>query len=653
MKKARSAQTRKHRWRRGILLFFCTALSVIFLGVSFGGLCLYGYIERHPEKFTADLSLFSDFSVGNAAAFYYFPKNAVGEWEDPRPDLSGAVLLEDAQIDGGRTHYVPITEIPTDLQNAFVAIEDKRFYTHSGVDLRRTAAAVLSYLKKGSGGFGGSTITQQLVKNVTGENARTPMRKLSEILRAIDLERYFEKSEILERYLNVVPLANGIVGVGKAAERYYGKSASELTLAECASIAAITQNPSRYDPVAHPEENKVRRDCILSEMLAQGYIKEDAYLAAVASPVVTVAPDRDEKRVNSWYTDLVIADVIEDLTAAYGYTRAEASRLVYYGNLHIYTFVDPKLQRVVEEYYQKEANFPRLANGNAPASAMIVLDPETGNILAVAGAIGEKTADRVYNFATDAKRPPGSVLKPATVYAPALQRGIIHYASVYDDVPVRFTEGRDGTFRAWPHNASGVYRGLSNIDVAVRNSLNTVAVRVLEDLGIDAAFSFARDVLGITSLVENERGKSDKGLAALALGQTHYGVTLREMTAAYTAFTNGGVYRNARSYAVVCDGDGNVLLENEGVMRPALSESTAELMTKLLENVTKNGTARALTLTDTTAVAGKTGTTQNTFDRWFIGYTPKLLAGVWYGCEYPESLESVSGNPSLSIWDGV
>ena len=177
---------------------------------------------------------------------------------------------------------------------------------------------------------------------------------------------------------------------------------------------------------------------------------------------------------------------------------------------------------------------------------MIILDPATGNILAVAGAIGEKSADRIYNFATDAKRPPGSALKPITVYAPALERGIIHYASVYDDVPVSFRKTASGVLQAWPRNASGTYRGLSGIDVAVRNSLNTVAVRVLQDLGIEESFSFARNMLGITSLIEAENGRTDKGLAALALGQMHYGVTLRELTAAYTAFANGGIYCNAR-----------------------------------------------------------------------------------------------------------
>lgn len=611
------------------------------------------YIESRPDLFSVDLSRFTAPQSTAPSTLYVFPAGA----KDPVPDYGAAVPY--VTLTGGdRTRYVPLSEIPEDLRNAFVAIEDKRFYTHRGVDLKRTAAAVLSYLLKRGRSFGGSTVTQQLVKNVTGESERTPMRKVTEIFRALDLERNLSKDEILEQYLNLVPLANRCRGVGAAAEYYFSRPPASLTLAECATLAAITQNPTRYDPIRHPEENRKRRDTVLSEMLAQGYIEKEAYEAAVSTPVETAVTEPTAPSApTSWYTDLVIEDVIRDLTAKYGCTRAEASHLLYCGGLRIDTLMDPDLQSTVEAYYRDLSHFPRLENGKTPQSGMVLLDPKTGNLLAVAGAIGEKTGDRIYNFATDAHRPPGSVLKPLTVYAPAVEDGKIGYATVYDDVPVRFTARKDGSLSAWPHNASGVYRGLVNVDFAVRNSLNTVAVRVLEDVGIDRAFDFAKNTLGISSLVEHgkhgERGVTDRGTAALALGQMTYGATLREITAAYTAFTSGGIYRNARTYARVTDSRGNVLLENRPTVRPALSEETAELMTKLLENVTENGTARTLTLTDRTAVAGKTGTTQYSFDRWFVGYTPDLLAGVWYGCASPESLESVKGNPALSVWDGV
>ncbi|MBR2908300.1 MAG: transglycosylase domain-containing protein [Clostridia bacterium] len=645
--------------RRVARAFFLSLLALLLAVATVGGaLTAIGalYVEYHPDRFAVDLSLFSSEGKYGAAELYYFEGGA----KDGTVDLERAALY--ATLSGGeRSVYVPLSEIPRNLQNAFVAIEDKRFYTHRGVDLRRTGAAVLNYLCRRSVSFGGSTITQQLVKNVTGENAKTPMRKITEVFRALDLERNLGKEEILECYLNVISLANGCRGVGSAALFYFGKEPMELTLSECASIAAITQNPTRYDPIRHPESNKTRRDSILREMLLQGYIGEDEYRTAIGNPVRVVEKhgqdDTDARSAgetyNSWYTDLVVKDVIDGLCEEYGYTRAEASHLLYYGGLRIYTPIDPVLQETLSAYYSDASHFPRLENGRAPECAMIVLDPETGNILAVAGAIGEKRGDRVYSYATDAKRPPGSVLKPLSVYAPALEWGAIQYASVYDDTPVRFVRQADGRYVAWPKNASGVYRGKASIDYAVSHSLNTVAVRVLEEIGIDRSFDFLKNTLGITSLRDGENGVTDRGTAALALGQMNYGTTLREITTAYTALANGGIFRNSRSFLLVTDPSGRVLLENGSVVRRAISESNAELMTRLLENVTGSGTARSLTLTDSVSVAGKTGTTQYSFDRWFVGYTPSLLAGVWYGCDYPESLSELSRSPALSVWDGA
>ena len=641
--------------KRAFLVAITSTLLGLLVAASITACLSAVYIETHPAYFKADLSLFVPRSESLSSQLYYFPEGSPMSPSDTA--FESAEPLESGTLTGGeRYRYVPLSEIPDALKNAFVAIEDKRFYTHSGVDLKRTGAAIVNYLLKRDKSFGGSSITQQLIKNVTGESAKTPFRKLCEILRAADLERSLSKDEILEQYLNIVPLANGCIGVGAASALYFGKSPSELTLAECASLAAITQNPTRYDPARSPEENRTRRDRVLSELYLQGYITEEACRAASREAVETVDSERDEQAPSrqSWYADLVVSDVIADLTRTYGYSRAEASRLLYHGGLRIYTLIDPDLQEAVAGYYADASHFPRLENGKAPQSAIVVLDPESGNLLAVAGAIGEKTGDRVYNFATDAKRPPGSVLKPLSVYAPALEDGLIGYASVYDDVPVRFSTDRTGSTAMWPHNATGVYRGLSTVNDAISRSLNTVAVRVLQEVGIDRSFRFLRDQLGITSLADHPKnGITDRGEAALALGQLSYGATLREITAAYTAFSNGGVYRNARTYLRVTDSTGRILLENEAVSRPVLSAENAAIMTKMLENVVKNGTARTLTLSDRVAVAGKTGTTQYSFDRWFVGYTPSLLAGVWYGYEYPESLAGIDGNPALAIFDSV
>lgn len=634
-------------------LFRALLFSVLICTILLSVLVSAGafYVKRHPELFTVDPSLFTTPKHTAPTELYYFEKGA----SDPSVDPMDAIPYE-TLTGGEKITFVPLSQIPENLRNAFVAIEDKRFYKHHGVDLRRTGAAVCNYILSRDKSFGGSTITQQLIKNVTGNDEKTAMRKITEIFRALDLEQNLGKEEILENYLNIVSLANGCIGVGSASAFYFGKSPSALSLAECASIAAITKNPSRYDPIRHPTENQTRRNAILKEMLMQDHITEKEYRSAVESGI-TVAnrnkTDESEKQFHSWYTDLVIEDVEKDLVKVYGYTRKEASHLIYHGGLKIYTPIIPALEEALTEYYRDASNFPLLRNGERPESAMIVLDPNTGNILAVAGAIGEKQGDRVLNYATDAKRPPGSVLKPLSVYAPALKYGVAGYASVYDDVPVRFTKKESGGYTTWPHNASNVYRGLSTVNYAVSHSLNTVAVRVLQDVGIDRSFDFLKNQLGIESLADGENGKTDRGLAALALGQMNYGATPREITAAYTTLANGGIYRNARSYLLVTDSMGRVLLDNAPVARAVLSRDDAELLTRMLENVTESGTARSLTLTDSVSVAGKTGTTQYSLDRWFVGYTPTLLAGVWYGSSCPDALSELKGNPALSTFDAV
>lgn len=543
--------------------------------------------------------------------------------------------------------YVPYDEMPPDLINAFVAIEDKRFWSHSGVDILRTARAGARYLG-GNATFGGSTITQQLIKNVTGNDRHTLDRKLTEIFRALDLERKVDKTRILEAYLNIINLADGCYGVGAAAKRYFSKSVSELTLSECAAIAAITNNPARYNPLTHPEQNCERRNIILREMAAQGYITEEEMYGALQSPA-ELRPDSEAESASpaSWYADMVVSDVIRDLRERLGYTYEAASLLVYQGGLTIETAMDETLQRVVETYYADLANFP-IGEDGRPQSSLILIDPATGDILAVAGAVGLKNANRLQNYATDTRRPAGSCIKPLTVYAPALQEGLISWSSLCEDSPLFERNGVP-----WPANADGQYRGAVTVAQAVADSLNPVAVRILEQVGLANALSFARDRLGMTSLLlPDGKRENDQTLASLALGQHSRGVTVRELTAAYTVFSDG-IYRPALSYHRVLDGEGRVLLENPPASARVLTEENAALMTKLLATVTKEGTAaRAMTLTGV-ETAGKTGTTQNNCDRWFVGYTPRLLAGVWMGYDYPSELKGIYGNPCVTIWNEI
>ena len=369
---------------------------------------------------------------------------------------------------------------------------------------------------------------------------------------------------------------------------------------------------------------------------------------------------RSVSPIYSWYVDMVMEDVIRDLCAEYGYTRERANQLLWNGGLAIETAIDPRVQTEMEQYYQKLANFPTHKGGERAQSGMIIIHPATGDILGVVGAVGDKTGNRLHSHATGALRPAASAIKPLSVYAPALERGKITWASVFDDVPVAFRTGKSGRQTvAWPKNANRVYRGLTDVRYAVSHSVNTVAVRVLREVGINNSFDFLHDTLGMKHLIdarklESGRTLTDRGEAALALGQMNYGVTLRELTAGYSALANGGVYMQPHSYFRVIAPDGKVLLSNAVAGHYAVSEQNACIMTKLLETVVTQGTGKgAKLLGGKVAVAGKTGTSNADCDRYFIGYTPEYLAGVWYGFDYPKSLSDVKGNPAVRIWHDV
>ncbi len=608
-------------------------VSALVLAVLFAVSTVAIYMNVNGIDTDIELSIFDGVGSDTVSRIYYFDEDGV------------ARELADEVISGSRvTVYAKLSEIPSALQNAFVAVEDKRFYKHSGVDWYRTAGAALNYIFKFDDSFGASTITQQLIKNVTNDDEYSIRRKLQEIFYAADLERNMSKEEILEMYLNIVNLSQNCYGVGAAAEKYFSKDVSELTLIESAAIASITKNPSYYDPIKNPDNNARRRDTVLTLMLEQGYISEDEYAEAYGKEL-KLNVNRKSSEANSWYVDMVISDIIDDLMAELGYSRAAANLLVFSGGLKIYTAMDPKVQSTLTEYFENTDNFPQddLEDGRC---AMIIIDPYTGNILGVAGSIGEKTADRVQNYATDTRRPSGSAIKPLSVYAPALEEGVITWASVYDDVPLEFTENPDGTYKTWPNNATNVYKGLTGIKYSVQHSLNTVAVDVLTDLGTDLSFDYLKNKFGLESLIG-----SDNGIASLALGQQNYGVTLRELTAAYTAFPNEGRRLEARSYILVQSREGKALLSREIEGEQVISEGNAAIMTKLLESVTAiHGT---IDLDQYVQTAGKTGTTQDTCDRWFVGYTPYYLAGVWYGHEYPTTLPESAKSICSTVWNEV
>lgn len=617
-----------------ITLIFIIMLSVLATAaLIFGAVCLLQYRESRVNE---EL-LIADRGSGKTEFYSY-------SFDDRGKRLGKAELIEGAELENGiKYKYISFNEIPQSLINAFIAIEDKRFYDHSGVDWLRTGRAAVN-LVFGSSRFGGSTITQQLVKNLTGDDEISISRKVSEAFSAIDIEKRLDKSEILESYLNVINLSDGCRGVGAAAEHFFSKEPSDLTLSECATLAAVTNSPSYYNPRIHPENCQKRRDTVLLCMLEQGFISEKEYKAAVDQPISLSLKDDMKDKVSSWYIETVVSDVIDGLCEKYGVSRSFASLMLHRGGYKIYTAMDEDIQGILDEYFGDVYNFPIDGEGNTAQSSMIIIDPYTGDILGVAGAIGKKSGNRVQNYATDTKRPPASTIKPLSVYAPAIEKGLIDWATLIDDSPIKSLNGSP-----WPKNVDGKYIGKVNISHAVDHSLNTVAVKVLDMVGMEESMSFLRNKLHLLSIDE----KKDLGHAALALGQPTKGVTLRDLTAAYSIFTEG-IMKRPRSYYRVTDQNGVIILDNSNTDEAVISRECAAIMTKLLESVIENGTARGkVSLDERIAVAGKSGTSQNNCDRYFVGYTPELLGGVWFGYDYPKSLEAFGGNLSVLIWDDV
>ena len=635
----------------GAGLFFRGFLSVLITFLLICALtgiivvCAFTIYVKNYVETEVDMSKFTlDFNTSTTTRVYRY------DFTDRSNRVGTAVELENERLYGPKNSiYIGYDQIPEDLQNAFIAVEDKRFRTHDGVDWLRTIKAGANFfLGFDDSNYGGSTLTQQLIKNVTGDDSYKIQRKIQEILWALDLEKKMEKEEILEMYLNIINLGSGCYGVQAAANKYFNKDVSELTLIECVAIASITKNPSKYNPITHPEDNLERRNTVLDLMLEQGLINKREYDEAYDKELVlNVTDDTREINLNSWYTDMAIEDIISDYAEQYGVSERMAALQVYNSGWKIYLLVDDRIQTILEETYLDDSNFPENKSGIPAQSSAIVIDPDTGDILAVVGARGEKSGNRIQNYATTTTRSPGSSIKPLAVYAPAIESGLITYASVFDDTPFTFTDNV-----AWPKNFDYYYRGITNINYSVENSLNTVSLKVLDLLGLEKSFRFCHDTLKLENLIESrtlESGRTltDKGYAALALGQLNYGLTVREMTAAYSIFANYGVYNEPHSYLKVEDSAGNVILQNNYKGTVALSEATASIMTKLLQNVVAH--SGYIKLDSQIELAAKTGSAGDNYDRWFIGYSPYYICGVWYGYEYPKAIPG--DNPSGIVWN--
>lgn len=540
------------------------------------------------------------------------------------------------------------------LTDAIVSIEDKRFYEHEGVDWKRTFGAFVNTFVDIYGGTqGGSTITQQLVKNLTGDDEQTASRKIQEILRARQLEsEYDNKALILECYANTVHFGNGCDGIETASNFYFGKEAGELTLRECASLAATIQSPSVINPLDGPERNEERTETCLSIMLEEGYITQEEYDDAMDEELKVVGSldndspkDEQESNVNSYFIDTLIDDIIDDLMAEYDYTYAQAENKIYTGGLRIYSTLNPMVQSALEETYENQENFPYTEDGGYAQSAQTIMD-YNGHIVAIAGGVGEKQEDRSLNRAYQTTRQPGSSIKPLSVYAPGIEYNKLTYSSMIHDFHVLLANG------SYYPKAAGSGKMVTT-EYAIQRSLNSTAVQVCNSLSPTRCFNFLQDKFKITTLVESEVAEdgtviTDNALAPLALGGMAHGVTVTEMTAAYATFGNLGKYYEPTTYYAVYDTFDNLLLQQQDQGTQAITPDTANIMNQLMQKVVSGGTGGAASLYGW-PVFGKTGTTDNKHDCWFAGGTPYFVSVVWCGYDSDHDLPS-GANPAPSIW---
>ena len=607
-------------------------------GLMFMGIFMVYVNTTLAPELDVDISAYT---LKQSSTVYYQDKTT-GEW------------LELTKLHGTENRtLVNFEDIPDHVWEALVSIEDERFFEHGGVDWKSTARAILDKLT-GSSTRGGSTITQQVIKNVTGDKDVTIKRKVTEIFRALRLAKNYSKEEILETYLNTVYFGKGSYGIEAAAETYFGKSVGELTVAEAAAIVGITQNPYKYDPSKgdwYREQNRDRQLTVLYKMHELGYLNDEEYEQAQNETLVFtwdeayVPKDAGEAETiasssyDSYFVERMFNDIVADLMEEKGYEENVAKNMLYTGGYSIYCTVDPEIQSIVESVYADRSNLDYTsAKGEQLQSGATIIDNTTGNIVAVAGRVGEREGRFLLDYST-VVRQCGSAIKPLSVYAPALDAGVITPASVIDDYPVQMMNDS-----VWPVNAYKGYRSIMTLQEAIRNSSNPTAVRTVQNLTLSASYTFMTEKLGFTTLTNDDITAA----GALALGGLSKGVTTREMAAAYASFANSGIYTTPRTYIEVRDHNGNTILEKKTESHVAMKESTAYAMNELLKEVVSSGTGTGAKFSGMT-IAGKTGSTNSNNDRYFVGYTPYYTAAVWVGYNTPTRIVA-SGNPAATLW---
>ena len=645
---ARKKRNKKKRGKQQFLKLFLTVMLVGIITVSLvaGSFLVYAFTMVDG---TMDVDL-NDLELNFTTTIYVNDKSS-GEWVEYQR-LHGEfnrIWMPYNETEAKDKENTTYDGIPQQLVDAFVAIEDKRFHSHYGVDWKRTFGAVINtFIPIYSSRQGGSTITQQLVKNLSNDRDQSASRKVREIMRARYLESNYSKSTILECYLNTIPMGHGLYGVEVAANYYFGKSVNELTLLECASLASITKAPSNYAPDDNPESNKERRETVLALMFEEKYITQEEHDAALKEEFNLVASreELNETEVNNYFVDALIVDVTNDLAEKYGWDDAHAAENFYSGGYKIYATLDPNIQSAVDEVFSNaEAYGLKGKDGQQLQGAFTVMD-YNGRVRGLAGGIGEKTVNlgmTGFNRATDALRQPGSTMKPIAAYAPAIENNIIHYSSILNDTATNYN--------GWtPKNWYSSYWGGVTTQYALERSINTIPVYLVNKLGPQNCYDFLTQKLGVTTLNEN-----DIDLSPLGMGGTNGGITTIESAAAYAIFGNGGLYHEPTLYYAVYDQHNDIVLSNEDIESVvAISEDTATVMNKLLQNVVygSNGTGKgAAGYIKDMKIYAKTGTSNNSNDLWFVGGTPYYVASCWCGYDTQQTISDSA--IALKMWGAV
>lgn len=701
-KKISSKATMKKK-RAGVRFFksfLIICLIICVLGVIAGGIIFKKIIDDTPVISADDLK----------------PK---GYTTNLLAD-DGTTVIDTLVTSGSNRIYVSIDQVPEDLQNAFIAVEDSRFREHNGIDLKGIVRAGITGITSGSFSQGASTITQQLIKNsifpdfVNETTWEKIERKIQEIYLAVQIEKEInDKDVILENYLNTINLGQNTLGVQAASKRYFGKDVSELTLSESATIAAITKSPTDYNPITNPDKNADRREKVLNDMMKQGYITQTQVDEALADNVYERISEynttyTESQTPTSYFVDEVTKQVIKDLRDELGYTDTQASNAVYGGGLTIVTTQNVKMQQIAEEEMNDDSNYPstvkwgisgaitithedgtqthydtnmmaryaesehdmkygetysskekaaamleeyietlktsendtvltNITYSPQPQASVVVMDQSTGHVKAMVGGRGEKTQSMSLNRATQSVRQAGSTFKVLSTYVPALDAYGDTLATVIVDEPYSYSNGR-----AVRNHWSG-YKGPLTIRECIKRSANVCTVKKYTEITPALGYSYLTENLGITTL----NPEVDSVIQATCLGGTEGGVTNIELTAAYASIANGGVYTEPILYTEIYDHDGNLLYENTPETHTAMKETTAALITDAMEDVVTSGTGTAVRFSGM-AIAGKTGTTTDTKDLWFSGYTPYLTASVWVGFDEQQTISAT--NTNKVIW---